>query len=498
VGTHEIVVVGAGPTGLSAAFHLGRDTLLLEQHDRVGGWCRSLVQDGFTFDYAGHIMFSNDAYVHQLYRLLLGDNVHWQDREAWIYSKGTYTRYPFQGSLYGLPADVIKQCLVGAVEARFGRLATDAPAGALPVNGTAPRGAGGIERGVKDCCADGVLEATAPLAPGLAADNFRDFIYQVWGRGIAEHFAVPYNTKLWTVPLEDMDTSWLGGRVPLPDLAEMIEGALQPSPKPMGPNARFGYVLRGGFQALMDGFLPHLRGELRLRARVVGVSTRRRRVRLADGSEASFERLISTMPLPVLVRLLGDEPPAAVREAAAGLRHVSVRCVHLGIGRERLTDKHWIYYPEDTVFHRIFVQGNASPHCNPPGGFGLTCEITHSPHKPLPCDGAALVRRCLEDCRRVGLVGGDDPVWTSTQVDLPYAYVVYDHGRAGRVARIREWLAERDVIVAGRYGEWAYYNSDHAFLAGRAAAEQARTPAPRPTPGHPEPATTRATVGSRA
>ena len=94
--------------------------------------------------------------------------------------------------------------------------------------------------------------------------NFKEFIYKVWGAGIAKHFAIPYNEKLWAVPLEEMETSWLGGRVPLPDLEEMIEGALSPAPKPMGPNARFGYPLRGGFQALMDGFLPHLRGELRL------------------------------------------------------------------------------------------------------------------------------------------------------------------------------------------------------------------------------------------
>ena len=80
----------------------------------------------------------------------------------------------------------------------------------------------------------------------------------MWGAGIAKHFAIPYNRKLWAVPLTEMETSWLGGRVPLPDLEEMIEGALQPVAKPMGPNARFGYPLRGGFQALMDGFLPHL------------------------------------------------------------------------------------------------------------------------------------------------------------------------------------------------------------------------------------------------
>jgi UDP-galactopyranose mutase len=267
-----------------------------------------------------------------------------------------------------------------------------------------------------------------------------------------------------------METSWLGGRVPLPDLAEMIAGAIHPTPKPMGPNARFGYVLKGGFQRLMDGFLPHLQGELRLNARIERVSLAERRVWLSDGTSRPFRYLVSTMPLPVLVRMLGEEAPPGVRAAAAGLKHVSVRCVNLGIGREKLTEKHWIYYPEDTVFHRIFVQGNASPHCNPPGGFGLTCEISHSPHKPLPCDGDALIRRCIEDCRRVGMIREDDPVWVANQVELPYAYVVYDHARAANVETIREWLTAHDVVLAGRYSEWAYYNSDHAFLAGKKAA----------------------------
>jgi UDP-galactopyranose mutase len=144
------------------------------------------------------------------------------------------------------------------------------------------------------------------------------------------------------------------------------------------------------------------------------------------------------------------------------------------VGREKLTDKHWIYYPEDTVFHRVFVQGNASPHCNPPGGFGLTCEITYSSYKPLPCDGDALVNRCIEECRQVGLIGKDDPIWATAQCDLPHAYVVYDHARAEAVAEIREWLTERDIVLAGRYSEWEYYNSDHAFLAGKRAAEQVR------------------------
>lgn len=488
-GAPPVVVVGGGPTGLSAAYHLGTDALLLEQNDRVGGWCRSIEENGFTFDFAGHIMFSNDPYVHELYKLLLGDNVHWQNREAWIFSKDVYTRYPFQGALYGLPPQVIKECITGAIEARFGALKAPKPSvngnghgNGIACNGDKKahesnghgNGNGNGKPAVNDCCADGILESTARLAQanGSGPANFEEFIYKVWGAGIAKHFAIPYNRKLWAVPLAEMETSWLGGRVPLPDLEEMIEGALQPVPRPMGPNARFGYPLRGGFQALMNGFLPHLRGPVRLNTRVTGVSPRRHTLTLDDGSELAYDQLISTMPLPVLVRLTGDEAPAAVRAAAAGLRYVSVRCVHLGVGRENLTEKHWIYYPEDTVFHRIFVQGNASPHCNAAGGFGLTCEITHSPYKPLPCEGEALIRRCIEDCHKVGFFRPDDPIWAATQVNMPHAYVVYDHARPKNVAVIREWLAGQDILLAGRYSEWEYYNSDHAFLAGKKAADR--------------------------
>ena len=463
---YATVIMGAGPTGLAAALHAGRGSLLVEQNATVGGWCRSVEDKGFTFDCAGHIMFSNDAYVLDLYQRLLGDNVHWQDREAWIYSKSVYTRYPFQSALHGLPPAVLKECLVGAIEARFGSLAKPE----LRVSPTGP------SRAAASQAVDmPVSQAPAPhaAAPATPPRNFEEFIYKVWGEGVARHFAIPYNRKLWTVPLSEMETSWLGGRVPLPDLEEMIEGALQPSRKPIGPNARFGYPLRGGFQALMNGFLPLLEGEMALGTRVTAVSPARKTVSFDNGRTVSFNTLISTMPLPRLVEAIGAEAPAFVREAARHLRHVSVRCVNLGVARENITAKHWIYYPEDTVFHRIFVQGNASPHCNAPGGFGLTCEISYSPLKPLPAEGDALVRRCFDDCVRVGLLRPDDRLLAANEVDMPCAYVVYDHARAAHVQAIRNWLAEADILLAGRYSEWEYYNSDHAFVAGRKAAEAA-------------------------
>ncbi|HEX8614464.1 MAG TPA: NAD(P)-binding protein [Telluria sp.] len=464
--TYNCVIVGGGPTGLSAAYHLGKDAILLDKNATPGGWCRSIEDRGFTFDYAGHIMFSNDPYVLKLYDKLLGDNLHWQNREAWVYSKDVYTRYPFQGALYGLPPKVITECIVGAIEARYGAEKDKAAAPACD-----------LAKPVEDCCADGGVElpaagqgtavAAAPAKPG----NFEEFIYKVWGAGIAKHFAIPYNKKLWTVPLTDMETSWLGGRVPLPDLAEIIEGALEPVGKPMGPNARFGYPLKGGFQALVTGFLPFIEGRVEHNAEVIQVLPSEKTVALADGRRIRYEHLISTMPLPELVKMIGQEAPEEVRMAAKGLNHISIRCVNLGINRANITDKHWIYYPEETIFHRIFVQGNASPHCNPPGGFGLTCEISYSPWKPLPLDGDALIARCIADCIAVGIIDASDEVIVANQVDMPYAYVVYDHARAANVATVKDWLAKHDIVLSGRYSEWEYYNSDHAFIAGKKAAE---------------------------
>jgi protoporphyrinogen oxidase/glycosyltransferase involved in cell wall biosynthesis len=453
------IVIGGGPTGLSAALHAGADNLLLERDPTVGGWCRSIQEGGFTFDHAGHIMFSNDPYVLELYDKLLGDNQHWQMREAWVYSKDVYTRYPFQGALYGLPPDVIKECIVGAVEARYGAAQSEPTCASTPV---------------EDCCADGSAEVAqaGPEACAVKTQSFEDFIYKVWGAGIAKHFAIPYNRKLWTVPLSEMETSWLGGRVPLPDLAQIIDGALQPVPRPMGPNARFGYPRKGGFQALMNGFLPLIRGKIELNAEVAQVLPEEHVVRLADGRRYEYGNLVSTMPLPELVRLIGVAAPPEVREAARGLRHISIRCVNIGIARTNVTDKHWIYYPEDSIFHRIFVQGNASTECNAPGGFGFTCEISYSPWKPLPLDGDALVQRCIDDAIKVGFMRADDEVLVAGQVDMPIAYVVYDHQRARNVQIVRDWLAQHDILLAGRYSEWEYYNSDHAFLAGKRAVEQ--------------------------
>lgn len=469
----ECLIVGAGPTGLSAGYHYGEGAVVLEKNATPGGWCRSVENQGFTFDYAGHIMFSQDPYVLALYQKLLGENLHWQEREAWIYNEGIYTRYPFQSALYGLPAEVIKECILGAIEARYG----ETEAQTVPLNHALTKDLRRTSH--RDCCADGSVPDDACHVTEMqkeTSESFEHFILRTWGKGIARHFALPYNNKLWKLPLSEMETSWLGGRVPLPDLEQIIAGALEPLAKPIGPNAQFGYPLRGGFQALMSGFLPHLQCRLETNAQVAKIVPQKHLAILADGRHYRYEQLINTMPLPELIKLMGDDVPRNVQAAAKGLRHVSVCCVNLGIGRANISDKHWIYYPGDTLFHRIFLQGNASPFNNPKNGFGLTCEITYSADYPLLLEGEALIARCVQECIKVGIIRADDSILTASQVDMPYAYVVYDHQRQTNVALIRQWLLTQDIHLSGRYSEWEYYNSDHAFLAGKRAAENVRKP----------------------
>ncbi len=433
--TPETVIVGGGPTGLSAAYHLESGWSLLEAAPKLGGWAKSIVADGFTFDYAGHIIFTNDDYAKELFNLFLGDNIHYQQREAWIYSKDTFTLYPYQGNTFGLPDDVLQENVLGAVEAFL------------------------------------------KFPDGYKPKNFRDWM-DTFGEGIANNFLVPYNEKLWKgVKLDEISTDWLGSRVPSPSVEQIIDGAINIPKKNMGPNAYFGYPKKGGFQAIMDGLVGRLgdTGPLLTGKGVTGVRVRDKVVEVNGGAEEyGYQTLINTMSLPHFVGIC-DRVPQAVKDAVTRLRWIGIQCVNIGIENNR-TDKHWVYYPEDdTIFHRIFIQGNASPYCKPhPATSGYTAEISYIPGQPRPQDvlgDAGLIERVVKDLEHVGLKLPGDQVLHASIVDMPVAYVVYEEHRKPTTQIIKDWLQENDIFTAGRFGDWEYYNTDHSLLAGKRVAD---------------------------
>ena len=451
------LIVGGGPAGLSAALHLDdADFLLAEKNARTGGLCRSIVQDGFTFDHAGHILFTNDKYVDGLFRDVLKDNFHEQLRESWVYLYGDYQRYPFQANLHGLPPAVIKECLLGVIEA-----------------GRSHKSVGGNGNG---------NGAASPPA------NFLEWSYRTFGEGITNHFMKPYNRKVWGIDPERMSSDWIEGRVLTPTLDEVIDGALQRGRPDMGPNARFGYPLRGGCEMFVAGLADRVRargGAVSTGRTLVKLDPARRRAtfRLEDGGRSAryetirYGTLFPSVPLPDLIAAI-DGAPEAVRRASAALPSTAVVCVNLGINREKVTEKHWIYYPEDQdkyIFQRIFVQSNASPFTAPPGHSALTFEISHSPSKPLPVRGKrALIDACVAGLKRTDLWREGDEVVFEQVLGMPHAYIPFTPERPRHLAVINEYLHGRGIFPVGRFGEWKYLNQDGAILSAKRVVESVR------------------------
>ncbi len=449
------LIIGGGPAGLSAALHLDDpDFILAEKQARTGGLCRSIIQDGFTFDYAGHIFFTNDKYVDGLFRDVLKDNFHEQLRESWVYLYGDYQRYPFQANLYGLPPAVVKECLLGVIEAARAQ--------------GAPRHDG-----------DGAARSPA---------NFLEWSYRTFGAGITEHFMKPYNRKVWGIDPQRMSSDWIEGRVLTPTLDEVVEGALHRGRPDMGPNARFGYPLRGGCETFVAGLADRVRargGAVSPNRTLVKLDPRRRRAtfRIEDGGPSSryetigYETLYPSVPLPDLIDAI-DGAPDAVRRASAALPSTAVVCVNLGIGREKVTEKHWIYYPEPQdkyIFQRIFVQSNASPFNAPPGQSALTFEISHSPSKPLPVRGKrALVAACVSGLKQTDLWREGDEVVFEQVIGMPHAYIPFTPDRTVNLAIINDYLHAQGIFPIGRFGEWKYLNQDGAILSAKRVVEAVR------------------------
>ena len=470
------IVVGAGISGLSAALHLQAAsspsrTLLVEREAEPGGACRSVHPDGFTFDRGGHALQGEDARTLALCEAAaLGDNLRWQMQEAKLRSHGSWLDYPFDHGLHGLSAPVLQECVLGAIEARFGPLGDtrDATAAALPV-------------------------VAHEEEIGLADDASR-----LWGAGIARHLVLPYWRKALGCGDETLQrlrtrpggSAWPGGRYPAPDLRALIAGALAPQ-HGAHARARMGYPLSGGFQAIADALFAQLQCEIAMRTAVLHLSPREHSVRLDDGRIVRFETLVSTLALPVLIQACGDEAPAEIRAAAASLRHASQRCVNLGV--QRLDGDtpaglagplHCLHFPDaDTLFHRVVLQGHSSPRCNAGGSLALTCEIGWSPQSPLPCEGAALVERVIAECRACGLIAADRHVLHASQIDVPYAFALRDEHTAARVQRIHAWLREQGIVAIGQFGEWRDMSAGEAFEAGRNVGPSSREYASRSPEG---------------
>lgn len=423
----KITILGAGLSGLSAAYHLDEDYEIFEKEDRVGGLCRSIKKDGFIFDYGPHILFPKDEYTQELIKELLPENLHFQQREAYIYhgKYDIYTRFPFQSHLYGLPVPVVKECIIGFFKA-------------LQRTEETPR-------------------------------DYEEWIQWNFGDGIAKHLMIPYAQKIWTVPPSEMNFEWVWNRVPRLSLDELLEGALHDSPKLFGFNKEFWYPYHGGIEALPLAFEPRIKN-LHLNSEVKKIYVNKKCVEFNDNKKVYYEQLISTLPLPEVIKY-ADEVPRDIQKAGRDLENNSVYCVNLGIERENISPFHYVYFYEpEFLFHRISYPMNFSTHTTPENCSSVTTESSYSRYREISREN--IIERVFEDLVKAKILFSDDKILVSDVADLKYAYIIYDKDHRKNVDKIHYFLKEKSIFPCGRFGEWEYFNMDHSLNSGKKAARQ--------------------------
>ena len=213
---------------------------------------------------------------------------------------------------------------------------------------------------------------------------------------------------------------------------------------------------------------------MRLEHRLNRLDPRTRTLSFANGTVASYDHVISSIPLPALVPLI-DGVPADVIEAARQLACSKCVMVNIGVAREDISPAHWTYfYDRDVVFTRLSFPHMLSPHNVPPGCGSIQAELYYSDkYRPLDRPVDELVQPTIADLQRCGLLRPDDEILFQQAALSPFANVIFDQDRPAALATVRAYLDDIGVLVCGRYGEWGYHWTDESFISGENSAQRA-------------------------
>ncbi|KAL4428432.1 hypothetical protein ABPG75_002521 [Micractinium tetrahymenae] len=466
-----VLIVGSGPTGLGAATRLNQlghpNWLLVDKEADAGGLaCTDVTPEGFLFDMGGHVIFSHYQYFDDLLDTAVGQgDAAWNtlERVSYVWLKDRWVAYPFQNNISALDKEDQIKCLAGVVDAK-------------------------------------VANAVAQGKP----KNFDEWIMRVMGPGIADLFMRPYNFKVWAVPTTMMQCDWLGERVATVDVDRAIANVINNKEDAgWGPNAVFRFPLEGGTGGIWKKVAKLLPPERqRYGCQLAGLDKDKQVATFADGRQVAYDALISTIPLDITLRWLGQS------EWADGLQHSSSHIIGFGIrGRCPHGLKCWLYFPEDNCpFYRVTVFSHyAKKNCPADGtklptlckadGSGpdsseaaegpywsLMFEVSESNYKPVAqqptklggsavaAQGTwpAVVAETLAGALATQLMQPGDEVVSVYHRRLEHGYPTPSLGRDGVLKQALPWLRKHNIWSRGRFGSYKYEvaNQDHSLMLG--------------------------------
>lgn len=421
----KTLILGGGLTGVTLAHMLavsGDEVTVLEQEKVSGGLCRSVTTDGFTFDVGGsHIIFSRDTEVLSFIHGVLGENRAERVRNTKILYKGRYVKYPFENALSELPPEDRYTCLhefiKTLIESEKGTFKTP--------------------------------------------QNFEDWILQTFGKGIADAYLIPYNTKIWKYPPALMSAHWMEGRVPRPPVEDIIKSAVGIPTEGYTHQAVFSYPNAGGIEALVHAIAAPIKDNIRTGFQVTSIRERNGRYEVSNGTEIlTAERLISTIPLQHLIPCL-ENVPKEIQTAVSDLKYNSVIAIGVGITGE-MPPYSWAYIPNAgaSLANRISFPSNFSDTTAPAGCSSVLAEITYNEGDAVSrMSDKEVIDHVISSLSAIGLFTPDQVAATSITRNK-FAYVVYDLAYQQNIGVIRNYFQNRGISLVGRFSQFEYLNMD--------------------------------------
>jgi protoporphyrinogen oxidase len=444
-----VVIIGAGPAGLTAAYLLAKDGVrvtVVEADAVVGGIARTVNYKGYRFDIGGHRFFTKYPPVERLWHEILGDQMISVPRLSRIYYNRRFFDYPLKAAnaLRGLGVWTATRIVLSYLQAR--------------------------------------------IRPSPVEENFEQWVSNRFGRRLYEIFFKTYTEKLWGIPCTEIRAEWAAQRIQGLSLARAILSAASLNRRSTQIKTlihEFQYPRLGPGQMweLTRDRVEALGGRVLLHHRLTGLEVAQGRVTAArletpDGTvRIDGEHFISTMPVRSLVRALGGAVPPPVRAAAEALRYRDFILVALMVDRDRLFADNWIYVHSPGVkVGRIQNFGNWSPAMVPtPGksclGLEYFCFRGDGLWESADADLVALATRELN---ALGLAGGG-AVEDGTVVRMPKAYPIYDGEYRANLDVVRSVLDPiANLHPVGRNGMHKYNNQDHSMLTAMMTLENMR------------------------
>ena len=372
-------------------------------------------------------MHTKNEYILRLMEKLNVD-MEIRERNAWIMSHGVMTRYPFQANTFGLPKNFVNDCVQGFIENDF--------------------------------------------VDNEEIDSYEDWIYYMFGKGIAKHFMIPYCKKFWGLDARELTTEWGNVRHPRPSTDEVIEGSLREQTKGFGINAIYRYPKNGGFGFIGKRLADKCKDSIKVGMEATRIDVLKKEIEFNHNEVVSYENILSSLPLPELIKIIPDAPDE-VREAVSRLKTNSIFVVNIGVNRANITDKNWIYYLEkEFSFFRVSFPFNQSDSVAPHGTSSISAEIAYGYGNSLPTSKDKMADHVIHELIEANVIEASDEIIYLDSIDIKYGYVIFDKERKPSIKIVQDYRKSVDIVPFGRYGMWAYLWSDEAMLSGKKVAEK--------------------------